>query len=221
MPDLQDLSPETPIWKGSGNAIDPDQQLTKVHLSVIEDGMKFDDGRDFEIEAVYCPGHTKDHMAFLITKSTDKTEIGAMFTADNVLGHGTAVFEDLAVYLKSLDIMRNRLPQRARAYPGHGAVIEDARAKIQEYIDHRKLREDEALNVLRYGAPKKPALGKEVTAGKEWDSMEMVKVIYWDVPVHLHEPAERGLLMVLAKLKGEGRIVERNGKWKVGEKATL
>ena len=40
-----------------------------------------------------------------------------MFTGDNVLGHGTAVFEDLTVYLDSLSRMREQF--RGRAYPGH------------------------------------------------------------------------------------------------------
>lgn len=40
-----------------------------------------------------------------------------MFTGDNVLGHGTAVFEDLAVYLNSLSRMRDQF--HGRAYPGH------------------------------------------------------------------------------------------------------
>lgn len=40
-----------------------------------------------------------------------------MFTGDNVLGHGTAVFEDLAVYLDSLSRMREQF--HGRAYPGH------------------------------------------------------------------------------------------------------
>lgn len=44
-------------------------------------------------------------------------EENAMFTGDNVLGHGTAVYEDLAVYLDSLSRMREQF--HGRAYPGH------------------------------------------------------------------------------------------------------
>lgn len=44
-------------------------------------------------------------------------EENAMFTGDNVLGHGTAVFEDLAMYLDSLSRMREQFD--GRAYPGH------------------------------------------------------------------------------------------------------
>ena len=50
-------------------------------------------------------------MAFVLEEES------AMFTGDNVLGHGTAVFEELAVYLDSLSRMREQF--RGRAYPGH------------------------------------------------------------------------------------------------------
>jgi len=145
---------------------------------------------------------------------------------------------------------------KKRAYPGHGAVIEDSVAKIDEYIAHRRMREEEALNVLRYGTVKPPHatqplvpdsitttgdsdasdsessklnLGgaKEVVAGKEWTSMEMVKVIYRHYPENLWEPAERGLLMVLEKLKKDGKVVKveseegGKGRWRASEKATL
>ena len=64
-----------------------------------------------KLRAFHCPGHTADHMAFILE------EENAMFTGDNVLGHGTTVFEDLAVYLNSLSRMRKQF--RGRAYPGH------------------------------------------------------------------------------------------------------
>ena len=245
-------------------------------------------------------------MVFQITSSPDPSEIGALFTADNVLGHGTAVFEDLQLYLDSLNIMKKRVvdaiavqqqdnppnssqqqPQHSqateigggpntaahtssstststsvkpvkRAYPGHGMHIDDAVLKLDEYMTHRRMREEEALNVLKYGTVKPPhsaqplvhdsitTIGtseseasdnessianltgaKEVVSGKEWESIEMVKVIYRHYPENLWEPAERGLLMVLEKLRKDGRVVNvgaqgtGKGRWRVSEKATL
>lgn len=63
------------------------------------------------MRAFHCPGHTADHMVFVLEEES------AMFTGDNVLGHGTAVFENLTVYLDSLSRMREQF--RGRAYPGH------------------------------------------------------------------------------------------------------
>lgn len=169
-----------------------------------------EDSEVFKVEgatlrAFHCPGHTVDHMAFVLE------EEDAMFTADNVLGHGTAVFEDLTAYMDSLTRMEKQFS--GRAYPGHGAVIEDGRAKIREYVAHRKQREQDVTGVLK----EKPADG-----GEGWDSMEAVKVIYKDYPVNLHEPAHGGLKQVLKKLEGDGRVKQLDsGKWKLVEKSAL
>ena len=123
------------------------------------------------LRAFHCPGHTVDHMALILE------EEDAMFTGDNVLGHGTAVFEDLAAYMDSLERMQQQCS--GRAYPGHGAVIEDGKAKIREYISHRREREEQVLGVMR---------GEPPRDGEGWKSMSMVKVIYKDYPEDLHGP---------------------------------
>jgi ribonuclease/clavin/mitogillin len=52
--------------------------------------------------------------------------------------------------------------------------------------------------------------------------MEIVKVIYKDYPQNLWEPAERGVVQILEKLKGEGKVVKNDGeKWSLGSKASL
>ncbi|OAP58525.1 hypothetical protein AYL99_07615 [Fonsecaea erecta] len=256
-----------PTWNPDG-LIDPervhdieDGQTFSIPVSGAEEG----DATPFEIQAIHTPGHAKDHMVFQITSSPDPSEVGALFTADNVLGHGTAVFENLHQYLQSLDLMKRRVVDAVaaqqqqgrggssgskRAYPGHGAVIGDAVAKIDEYIAHRRMREEEALNVLRYGTTTAPNSaepvvhdsitrvgdsgdegdeeedhvvgGGEKVPGKEWESLEMVKVIYRHYPENLWQPAESGLLMVLDKLRRDGKVVRTPaGRWRVSEKATL
>jgi glyoxylase-like metal-dependent hydrolase (beta-lactamase superfamily II) len=212
------------VYKNRPN-LDPGGIL-KGGVANIEDGQTFStgEGKDrFTIRALHCPGHTEDHMAFVVTESSGEEE-RAMFTGDNVLGHGTAVFEDLAVYLNSLHLMSEAIGKGARAYPAHGAVLENGKATIEMYIKHRQQREDEALRVLGTGrvdgvSNEKP--GVEIVA-REWGSMEMVKVIYKDVPENLHGPAEGGLLQLLRKLEGEGKVEKgNNGKWRLGKKAVL
>lgn len=217
------MQPDAKVYKNKPD-LNPDNILDVSNVSAIEDGQTFSSAK-FEVTAVHTPGHAADHMCLLVTASEDESEIGSLFTADNVLGHGTAVFENLGQYMSSLSLLRSKIGEGKRAYPGHGAVIEDGAERIEGYIQHRKMREEEAVNVLRHGRTSKPEesneMGKEVNA-KEWDSMEMVKVIYKDVPENLHEPAEHGLKLVLQKLKDDGTVAQTaGGKWRIGERAIL
>ncbi len=202
--------------------LNPDRILEDEHnVQGIEDGQTFHtDG--FAVKALHCPGHTKDHMAFIVTESSDEKERGAIFTGDNVLGHGTAVFEDLATYLQSLQVMSENVQSGVRAYPAHGSIISDGKAKIEEYIAHRRQRENEALQVLRSGTVGEPAAETEVAKPTEWSSMDIVKVIYKDYPENLHAPAEMGLIQVLKKLEGEGRVSGgEGGTWRLSGKSSL
>ncbi|EOA89915.1 hypothetical protein ACJQWK_02558 [Exserohilum turcicum] len=190
VPDLLEHAPSAKVYKK-----DPH-----------DDWLPISDGQRFETEgatlrAFFCPGHTTDHMAFVLE------EEDAMFTADNVLGQGTAVFEDLAAYMKSLDAMLRQFG--GRAYPGHGPVIEDGPAKISEYIAHRKQREKQVLDVLAADE-----------SGSGMSSMDIVKVIYKDYPESLWQPAERGVLQILGKLKQEGKVTGET-KWSLSGKASL
>lgn len=191
--DLRSLCPEVKVFKSN----------------IVKGPQEADiwDGQQFAVEgatltALYCPGHTKDHMAFLLAEEQ------AIFTGDNILGHGTAVFEDLSSYMVSLSQMRDRMSSsdgRTRGYPGHGEVIEDASAKIEDYIRHREQREMEVLRALTDPVARGGGSSGSTT------SMDIVKIVYHEYPESLFEPARGGVLQVLRKLKAEGRIQE-NGQ---------
>lgn len=194
---------------------------TKLYKNTPSDGqLGIDDGQKFHVEGatlrtVHSPGHTEDHIALILE------EEDAMFTGDNVLGYGTAVFEDLGTYLRSLDKMRGLFA--GRAYPGHGPVIDDGPAKIAEYIRHRKMREEQVLQVLR-SRKEEPGVAAEGERGPDaWTSMEIVKVVYRDVPESLHLPANGGVLQILTKLEREGKVVEdgRTERWRIRNRAAL
>lgn len=170
-------------------------------------------GQTFRVEgaslrAFHSPGHTVDHMALVLE------EEDAMFTGDNVLGHGTAVFEDLAAYMGSLAGMREQFA--GRAYPAHGDVIDDGPEKIREYIAHRQEREDQVLAVL------KSERDGQGGVKEGWGSMDMVRIIYKEYPENLHGPAEGSLLQVLRKMELDGRVRRcEDGSWKLVERAAL
>jgi glyoxylase-like metal-dependent hydrolase (beta-lactamase superfamily II) len=137
--------------------------------------------------ALATPGHTEDHLCFLL----DQT----LFCGDLVLGEGSTIVPpaseggSLAKYMASLRRVQDL--ELERMYPGHGPVIGDPSAKIAEYIAHRTEREDRLLAALERGERSRQALLREV-----WD----------DVPEQLLPAAAYAMQAHLEKLEAEGRL---------------
>ncbi|KAK4464254.1 beta-lactamase-like protein [Cladorrhinum samala] len=203
IPDLLQHFPNLPVYKNQTQN-HPNHDPSRIKFHDIENGQEFS-VPGATLTAFLTPGHTTDHVVFRWR------EEDALFTGDNVLGHGTAVFEDLSTYLASLIEMKGLFG--GKAYPGHGVEIEDGRGKIEEYLRHRKGREDQVVQRLRGLPPSAGGVGGEVvgkgSAGTAagWTLMELVMSIYKDVPEALHLAAAGGLAQILQKLQGEGKAV--------------
>lgn len=115
----------------------------------LEEGQVFKLG-GHSLQVVRTPGHTDDSIS-LILKNDASSSAPVIFTADTVLGQGTTVFEELGPYLASLKKLVDLAPQEPKTalYPGHGPVIEDGRAKMEQYIAHRLEREQQVIDALR------------------------------------------------------------------------
>lgn len=136
---------------------------------------------DAEAVALHTPGHTSDHLCFLVGD--------LLFTGDHLMGGSTVIIEDLNAYLASLRRLLD--VELARLWPGHGPHVDDPHALIREYIAHRLEREEQVVAALAGGAG---------TLG------EVVLTVYADIDPALHRAAAWSVAAHLRKLADGGRV---------------
>ncbi|KAK3922441.1 Beta-lactamase-like protein 2-like protein [Frankliniella fusca] len=186
---LQHVGSDVSVWKFPRSC---GKEQSGIPLKYLKDGDEFRVD-DTILRVFHTPGHTTDHVILFSPVS------GHMFSGDNVLGEGTAVFEDLYEYMKSLNIMLKLNPMKI--FPGHGPVVEDPVSKLSYYINHRNAREAQILSVLHDNQEKKLS------------TMDIVKIIYADVNENLHNAAAYNVSHHLEKLQKEGKVVSEDGDW--------
>lgn len=164
------------------------------------------DGQIFKVDgatvrAVHTPGHAEDHMCFVLEEER------AMFTGDNVLGHGTSAVEDLGLFMASLQKMFAQ--NCSVGYSAHGVTISNLPAKIAGELNQKLRRERQVMQ----------ALGRVRSRGERSVTIQdLVSEIYG----RSLDEATRTLALepfmgeVLRKLAGDGRVAFelRGGKKK-------
>lgn len=185
---------DCPIWKfPRTEAPDayPEAIPAGVPLHALADRQIFqlDDGRT-TVRIMHTPGHTTDHVCVQLDEER------ALFSGDCILGEGSAVFEDLYEYMRSLRAIADAGP--AVIYPAHGNVIAEPAEKVKWYIEHREKRERQLYEAM---AAAEPARG--------WTAMGLVRRVYGaEVPEHLWPMAAVNVVQCLQKMVREGRIEE-------------
>jgi len=146
------------------------------------------EGTEFRLTAVHTPGHASNHLCYLLQQER------LLFSGDHIMQGSTVVIAppdgDMAAYLEQLRRLRE-LKLRAIA-PGHGELIEDPVAKIDEYLTHRAAREQAIASALRSAG----------TAGVD----DLVATVYVDVAEELHPVARLSVWAHLRKLASEGHV---------------
>lgn len=152
---------------------------------------------EFRLRAVHTPGHASNHLCYLLEQER------LLFSGDHIMEGSTVVISppdgDMAAYL---DALRRLKQMRIRAIaPGHGQLIDDPLAKIDEYLTHRDEREAAILHAVEDGAA-------------TVDSV--VKRVYVDVPEALHPIARHSVYAHLLKLKSEEKVhgEDLDGEWR-------
>ncbi|KAF5352025.1 hypothetical protein D9758_009416 [Tetrapyrgos nigripes] len=166
------------------------------------------------MKVLHTPGHTADSICLYIPE--DK----ALYTADTVLGQGTAVFEDLSAYINSLRKMldfhsgpidvdihtASIAPTYQVLYPGHGPVVSEGAKTIEMYINHRLQREKQVLQVLDSPSPSAKAQGSGGESPRNWTTWDVVTKIYAEYPENLWLPAAHGIDLHMKKLEKDGAV---------------
>lgn len=144
-------------------------------------------GAGWTVEAVHTPGHLSNHLCFGVRE--DK----ALLSGDHVMGWSTTVISppdgDMQRYMESLDKLLAR--DDRLLIPTHGAAIEDPKAFVRAYAEHRRERERQILKCLDQGIERIP---------------DMVKNLYAEVDPRLHGAAGRSVLAHLIHLVETGQV---------------
>ncbi|KAJ7045200.1 beta-lactamase-like protein [Mycena alexandri] len=163
-----------------------------------------------KLRILHTPGHTVDSICLHVPQD------GALYTADTVLGQGTAVFEDLSVYIASLRKMGAFASENGAGtlYPGHGPVVKDGEQVIETYIKHRMEREAQIVGILKTPPPVASAAAVENGDTHPWTTWTLVATIYAAYPESLWLPAARGVDLHLRKLEADGVVKRLGGEGK-------
>ena len=145
--------------------------------------------------AVFTPGHAPGHLCFL----DERTD--ALLAGDMVSTLSTVVIDppegNMGQYLASLERLRSL---HARAlYPAHGAPAPAAAAKLDEYLEHRRMRAQKVAAALAPGGT----------------LADVTRCAYDDTPPVLLPVAERSCLATLLWLEETGRASQTGGHWGV------
>jgi glyoxylase-like metal-dependent hydrolase (beta-lactamase superfamily II) len=143
---------------------------------------------------LHTPGHARGHLCLVDERSR------AAIVGDMVAGVGTIVIDppegDMAEYLRQLERLRDW--PVTTLYPAHGPALPDGPGKLQEYLEHRAMREAQIV---------------EAVTAEGATLAEVMERAYSETPPFLYPMAERSALAVLLKLEREGRVREQAGRY--------
>ena len=138
------------------------------------------------LTALFTPGHASDHLCFLLHPE------GALLSGDHIMSGSTVVISPpdghMATYLDSL--ARLRTVSFRNIYPGHGPVIADGPATVEEYITHRGERREQVLAQLKAGDSTIAQMVEHIYVGI---NEKLLPVARFSVQAHLHQLRDEGL----------------------------
>ena len=152
----------------------------------VTDGDRLE-GPTWSVECVHTPGHTSNHVCFRFLEER------SLFSGDHVMGWSTSVISppdgNMREYMHSLKAL---LGSDDRTYwPTHGPPVQQPHSLVRAFIEHRRERERQVIELLRSGRR---------------SIRELVPTMYVQVPSVLHSAAGRSLLATVEYLVERGEV---------------
>ena len=172
----------------------PSVRVRNAHGDALRDGEEIPAGGT-TLRALHTPGHSPDHFCL------QDLDSGDVYCGDLARRGGTIVIPassggSLTAYLDSLRRIRALAPRRL--LPGHGPIVDDPVALIDEYLRHRDERERQIAGALESGA----------------DSIDaIVDLLYGALKDPIRRAARESVLAHLVKLRDEGRAIDAADRW--------
>jgi glyoxylase-like metal-dependent hydrolase (beta-lactamase superfamily II) len=150
------------------------------------------EGKGWQLEALYTPGHMSNHMCFALREEK------ALFAGDHVMAWATSVIAppdgDMGQYFTSLRKLLDR--DDDIYFPSHGPEKRDPLPLVRGYLAHRRMREAAIFSRVEQGAR---SVG------------DIVAAIYADVDPRLHGAAALSTRAHLDHLVEQGKLRETDG----------
>ncbi len=157
----------------------------------------------FALTPVFTPGHSPGHLCFIDSRQN------MLLAGDMISGFGSVgIFPpngSVAQYIESLRrlLALHEAEPFSAVLPGHGPVVPDAGAKIEEYIEHRLDRERQIVEALAEHGP--------LTLD------DIPPLIYKEILPHLLPAGKATISMHLQKLLDEGRATREGEEYSLVE----
>ncbi len=145
------------------------------NITVVKDGDVIQVG-DYELVCVETSGHAPDHFCLFMPKEKilfAGDHILAVITPNNTLWERPwGIKRDLlGEYLSNLEKVRPLEPKVV--FPGHRVIIEDCATRVDELIEHHRVRLNAVIEILTEQSPQN---GAEVASKMQW----RIRARNWD-----------------------------------------